>query len=93
MPRYSPWSPTTQSLPTPVKFVPKLSRPPKHGMPPLKEAPLTPGFWLVRLSVDYDLMVNEYRTARDINDDFNLGVSFYWRASVAGDWAIRILED
>lgn len=85
MVRYSGWSPTTQPLPPPVKFKPKLSRAPKHGVRPLNEAPVEPGVWVVKLIGAYGLTEVEYRSARDINDDFGIGVSFYWRC---GDVAV-----
>lgn len=79
MARYSEWSPTTERLPPPVRFVPKLSRAPKHGIRPLNEAPIEPGVWVVKLMGAYRPSPVEYRTAQDINDDFMIGVSFYWR--------------
>lgn len=79
MARYSGWSPTAQPLPPAVKFKPKLSRPPKHGIAPLNEAPIEPGVWIVKLVGAYRPSPVEYRTAQDINDDFMIGVSFYRR--------------
>lgn len=79
MARYSGYSPTTAPSLAPVKFVPKLSRPPKHGVAPLNEAPVEPGVWIVKLIGAYRPSPVEYRTAQDINDDFMIGVSFYRR--------------
>ena len=79
MRRYSAWSPTTEPLPRGPKFrpCPPSARPPTDGVVPLVEAPIHPGWWVVRLVGAYRPSLVEYRSATEINDDFAVGVAFY----------------
>ena len=82
--RYSGYSPTTQPLPPPVQFVPRVSGLPPAGptTAPMREAPTEPGYYIVRLLGAYRLSVMPYfgrYAAENMEADHRAGVAFYCR--------------
>jgi hypothetical protein len=85
MTRFTKYSPTTQPLPAPVKFGPRVSGLlPIGTMPitPMPEAPTAPGAYIVKLAGAYRPSVMAYtgpQAAERMEADHRAGVAFYCR--------------